>query len=121
MTNKELKTYEVIFDRESTHIEVDAENKEEAKKLAQEQFEKRNEYTDYGYWIGEVIDQSESIPKKELKCCVCNEELPDRFQFILVHSATREDVKRGGFSNVKKEMFCCNDCGDNLNFRELEK
>lgn len=49
----EKKEYEVIFDRESTHITVTASSKKEAKELAQKEFEKRDEYTDYEYWIAE--------------------------------------------------------------------
>ena len=53
-----------------------------------------------------------------MKCDICGNNLPRNFKFILIHNATHEDFKQGAFSDVDKEIKCCDACILKLNFRE---
>ena len=58
-----------------------------------------------------------------MKCHICKKEIKktEKFKFILIHNATHEDMRMGGFSDLDKEIISCNACCENLNFREFQK
>ena len=57
-----------------------------------------------------------------MKCDVCEKTIKEKkFKFILVHSATKEDMRPGAFSETDREIICCNDCAINLNFRSVSQ
>jgi len=48
-----MEKYKVIIDRSSNTYEIEAASKQEAEEKAMKEFEDRDDYTDYDYWVGE--------------------------------------------------------------------